>query len=165
MVTSSYKGGWKRPYLARKDITMAASNRPWFNSWTCRGKPDFSVIYLHTKLMFELHRRKKWQRWVRRISVEAKEQCLPEDVLLFLTPSWISRKKQTSTDRVDCDGETLLALSGSRVYKTTILRSRKEIHLLWSNEVKWKSLSRVQLFATPCSIQSMEFSREEYWSG
>ena len=30
---------------------------------------------------------------------------------------------------------------------------------------KWKSLSRVQLFATPWSIQSKEFSRPEYWSG
>ena len=30
---------------------------------------------------------------------------------------------------------------------------------------KWKSLSRVWLFATPCTIQSMEFSRPEYWSG
>ena len=30
---------------------------------------------------------------------------------------------------------------------------------------KWKSLSRVWLFATPRSIQSMEFSRPEYWSG
>ena len=33
-----------------------------------------------------------------------------------------------------------------------------------------KSLSRVRLFATPCTIayhapQSMEFSRQEYWSG
>jgi len=73
---------------------------------------------------------------VRRISVVAKEQCLPEDVLLFLTPSWISRKKQISTDIVDCDGETLLTLSGSRVYKTTILRPWRKIHLLWSNEVK-----------------------------
>ena len=26
-------------------------------------------------------------------------------------------------------------------------------------------LSRVQLFVTPWSIQSMEFSRPEYWSG
>ena len=34
----------------------------------------------------------------------------------------------------------------------------------WS-EVKWKSLSRVRLFATPWTIQSMEFSRPEYWSG
>ena len=32
-------------------------------------------------------------------------------------------------------------------------------------EVKWKSLSRVWLFATPWAIQSMEFSRPEYWSG
>ena len=33
--------------------------------------------------------------------------------------------------------------------------------LVW----KWKSLSRVQLFATPWTKQSMEFSRPEYWSG
>ena len=30
---------------------------------------------------------------------------------------------------------------------------------------KWKLLSCVQLFATPWTIQSMEFSRPEYWSG
>ena len=30
---------------------------------------------------------------------------------------------------------------------------------------KWKSLSRVWLFATPWTLQSKEFSRPEYWSG
>ena len=30
---------------------------------------------------------------------------------------------------------------------------------------KWKSLSRVWLFVTPWTIQSMEVSRPEYWSG
>ena len=30
---------------------------------------------------------------------------------------------------------------------------------------KWKSLSRVWLFVTPRTTQSMEFSRPEYWSG
>ena len=43
----------------------------------------------------------------------------------------------------------------------------RQIHwdtLKWS-EVKWKSLSRVQLFTTPWTIQSMGFSRPEYWSG
>ena len=30
---------------------------------------------------------------------------------------------------------------------------------------KWKSLSRVWLFASLWTIQSMEFSRPEYWSG
>ena len=29
---------------------------------------------------------------------------------------------------------------------------------------KWKLLSPVQLFVTPRTIQSMEFSRPEYWS-
>ena len=29
----------------------------------------------------------------------------------------------------------------------------------------WKSLSRVQVFATPWTIQSIELSRPEYWSG
>ena len=31
--------------------------------------------------------------------------------------------------------------------------------------IKWKSLSHVQLFATPWAIQSTEFSRPEHWSG
>ena len=30
---------------------------------------------------------------------------------------------------------------------------------------KWKPLSRVWLFVTPWTTQSMEFSRPEYWSG
>ena len=30
---------------------------------------------------------------------------------------------------------------------------------------KWKSLSRIWLFVTPWTIQSMELSRSEYWSG
>ena len=32
-------------------------------------------------------------------------------------------------------------------------------------QVKWKSLSRVRLFVTPWTIQPMEFSRPECWSG
>ena len=30
---------------------------------------------------------------------------------------------------------------------------------------KWKSLSHVQLFVTPWTIQSMDLSKQEYWSG
>ena len=46
---------------------------------------------------------------------------------------------------------------------------------LWSEEsclqphivplLKWKTFSSVQLFATPWTIQPIEFSRPEYWSG
>ena len=41
-------------------------------------------------------------------------------------------------------------------------RSKSEVE--WG-EVKWKLLSRVWLLATPQTMQSMEFSRSEYWSG
>ena len=36
---------------------------------------------------------------------------------------------------------------------------------LLNEREKWKSLSRVWLFVTPWTVQSMEFSRPEYWSG
>ena len=35
--------------------------------------------------------------------------------------------------------------------------------LFFSHQLKWKSLSRVWLFATAWAIQSMEFSSSEYW--
>ena len=35
----------------------------------------------------------------------------------------------------------------------------------WSEKWKWNSLSSVWLFSTPWTIQCMEFSRPEYWSG
>ena len=38
-------------------------------------------------------------------------------------------------------------------------------HFLTCEPIKWKSLSRVWLFAYPWTIQSLEFSRPEYWSG
>ena len=38
-----------------------------------------------------------------------------------------------------------------------------EWFLTWQG--KWKSLSHVWLFVTPWTIQCMEFSRPEYWSG
>ena len=53
------------------------------------------------------------------------------------------------------------------------LKFRSLVHFVFIfvygvSEVKWKSLSRIWLFATPWTIllmESMEFSRPEYWSG
>ena len=39
---------------------------------------------------------------------------------------------------------------------------QKNIYFCFS-EVKWKLLSRVRLFVTPWTTQSVEFSRPEYW--
>ena len=41
----------------------------------------------------------------------------------------------------------------------------KTIMQTYSNQVKWKLLCHDQLFASPWTIQSMDFSRLEYWSG
>ena len=35
----------------------------------------------------------------------------------------------------------------------------------FSEQLVWKLLSHVRFFETPWTIQSMEFSRSEYWSG
>ena len=35
----------------------------------------------------------------------------------------------------------------------------------FESDVRWKSLSPVRLFVTPWTIQSMELSRPERWSG
>ena len=47
----------------------------------------------------------------------------------------------------------------------TKVRKKKKYAYKKGISWKWKSLSRVQFFATPWTIQSMEFSRPEYWSG
>ena len=57
-------------------------------------------------------------------------------------------------------------------YSASGKRGRKRVigSLLWSLErererEKWKSLSQVQFFATPWTVQSMKFFRTECWSG
>ena len=72
------------------------------------------------------------------------------------------------------DGETMETVTdfiwgGSRI--ATDSDCSHEIKMLapWKKSYdkpeKWKYLSLVQLFANPWTIQSMEFSRPEYWSG
>ena len=46
-----------------------------------------------------------------------------------------------------------------------LLNCRWILYQLSHQKVKVKSFSRVQLFVTPWTIQSLEFSRPEYWSG
>ena len=51
------------------------------------------------------------------------------------------------------------------IQEDSILGHLNQFWTTLRSEVKWKSLSHVRLFATPWTIQSMEFSRPEYWSG
>ena len=58
----------------------------------------------------------------------------------------------------DCRNSLVVQWLGASTADGTGLTSGQE------TEWKWKLLSRVRLFATPCTMQSMEFSRTEYWS-
>ena len=49
-----------------------------------------------------------------------------------------------------------------RFYKDLTLWKRSRLNNICES---WKSLSCVRFFATPWTLQSMEFSRPEYWSG
>ena len=59
-------------------------------------------------------------------------------------------------------GVTLLPSAGP---KNRAVSQRWIFSSLKYNEVKRKSLSHIWLFATPWTIQTMEFTRPEYWSG
>ena len=49
--------------------------------------------------------------------------------------------------------------------KPGIVTKKERAPRLMKEKWKWKSLSHVRLFVTPWTTQSMEFSRQEYWSG
>ena len=63
----------------------------------------------------------------------------------------------------ELEGNTLKFLG----FRTPLIYSIPffSLHIFLFLDVKWKSLSHVWLFVTPWTIQSMEFSRSEYWSG
>ena len=56
-----------------------------------------------------------------------------------------------------------LSRCDARLFSTMIIPIPTGSGDVW--KWKWKLLSHVQLFVTPWTIQSMEFSRPEYWSG
>ena len=59
-----------------------------------------------------------------------------------------------------------LLVYGVYILIFTILEVKdEELWNMYSFLCVWKSSSPVRLFATPWTIQSMEFSRPEYWSG
>ena len=65
-----------------------------------------------------------------------------------------------STAIMTTHGEIKTVLCNSLCYKLSFDEAIISIRF-----TKWKSLSSVWLCATPWAIQSMEFSRPEYWSG
>ena len=64
---------------------------------------------------------------------------------------------------IHCVPETTLITPQISIHGILTINSLQQYYV-YSCFEKWKSLSRVQLFAIPW-VQSTEFSRPEYWSG
>ena len=72
---------------------------------------------------------------------------------------WLQRKAMTDLDSI-LKSRHYFADKGPSSQSYAFSSSH-----VWTWEWKWKFLSHVRLFATPWTIQSMEFSRPEYWNG
>ena len=96
---------------------------------------------------------------------------LPWDVAWTFMKMVISLVVQTYNLAFQCCVTLMHGNTGTILL--SVLQNSSIIGLLWSFnalKVKVKSLSRVQLFVTPCTVAyqaspSMGFSRQEYWSG
>ena len=130
------------------------------SSWQCRIWGFDSWVwedYLEEKMSTHssiLTRRIPWTEEPSRLQTMGWQE-------LYMT-EWLCTHPHAQYTHMSAVTEHSLA----RVVRATwlFLIGAKSKISLWS-EVKWKSLSHVQLFATPWTIQSMEFSRPEYWSG
>ena len=89
-----------------------------------------------------------------------------------LYSSW-GRKESDTTERLNwTESSQMVKIEGE---KSFIIMKQKQHKCLLSLKrnmkgIKWKSFSHVQLFATPWTVAhqaplSLEFSRQEYWSG
>ena len=88
------------------------------------------------------------------------------------TTGHVRNLEKTITEKDPCTPMFIAALSTiARIWKQSRCPSTDEwIKKLWWRTVKVKSLSHVRLFGTPWTVAhqappSMEFPRQEYWSG
>ena len=98
-------------------------------------------------------RREEFDPWFGRIPWRREWQ--PTPVYLPEKIPWIE----------ESDALQSLGLDTTELDMTEHMSAAEFINLLYSWKWKWKSLSHAWLFATPWTVQSMEFSRPEYWMG
>ena len=92
-------------------------------------------------------------------------------MLLFVTPWTVARQAPLSMGILQARILEWVAMLSSRGSarprdQTQVSHIAGEFFTIWATrEAQRKSLSHVQLFVIPWTIQSTEFSRPEYWSG
>ena len=101
-----------------------------------------------------------------KIGKEVWQSCIVLPCLFNLQAEYIMQNARLDEPQAGIK-ITRRNINNLRYIDNTILMAETEEELksfLWS-EVKWNLLSCIWLFATPWTIQSIEFSRPEYWSG
>ena len=106
------------------------------------------------------------------------EDALSQPFCLSVAPqAGLGKKKKRATFNCETMSQSGWGSLGPRVYEglarpwsfpflpTSLLGTFLQLPDCQRYQWKWKSLSRVWLFATPWTIQPMEFSRPEYCSG
>ena len=136
---------------------------------------------LHSKEIQPVHPKGN-QSWIYIGSTDAEAPILsPPDVKKCLIgkyldagKDWRQEEKGMTEDELvgwhhQLDGQEFgLAVVHGFAKSGTWLRGWTELYTWNYSKVVyqvWKSLSHVKFFATPWTIQSMQFSRPEYWSG
>ena len=136
---------------------------------------DYPLQYSWASLVAQLYRILLWSGspgfdpWVRKIP--CRRERIPTPVFWpgkfhgLYSPS--GRKESDSTERLSLSRPMLMSFCAILFIegRDPILFKFTTCVLLTQFQFQWKSLSRVWLFVTPWTIQSMEFSRPEYWSG
>ena len=84
--------------------------------------------------------------------------CLTDWKIWALFPLVITFQRPLKKTFWECE-------TGKRLGEDLHLIVTERIYNCKFSKVKWKSLSHVQLFVTPGTIQSTVFSRPEYWNG
>ena len=120
-----------------------------------------------------LHCRLIFYRWGSRCVYVGKNTYMCADMDVFPQVYWespdfkflnttVHRKEQGLPEKY-----SLLQGWGKESCKNKpgIVTKKERAPRLMKEKWKWKSLSHVRLFVTPWTTQSMEFSRQEYWSG
>ena len=104
-------------------------------------------------------RYRRWNQWKKE-----RRKTKKTVILNYLSTLGIAGKKGSLPGKLLSSFVTQFKVA-SQVKSSDCTKPSHPIpYLNIQSEVKWKLFSHVQLFATPWTIQSMEFSRPEYWT-
>ena len=169
--------GWHHPELA---LSQKEKQMERGRGWENENKAETFMIYLRTYIVsllcLPMKEMQKMQVWSLGWEDALEEEMATHSSILAWKNS-MDRGAWWATVHGFAKSWTWLSTQhdflpysvGWHSRDLTSLTQKRDSHIvkktIWGGMWKWKLLSRIQLFGTPWTIQSVEFSRPEYWSG